>query len=125
MSGRPRSPRPRPKMPWERDPNDREANYRRPIPFAERIRLGIKGAAVVAAYLWIRSRMDDTTNLGAEVAVAVGCVVALSGAIDFAYAARDKLELIFMKNRAQQMAWQAAFFAAGVVLLGLGAARLP
>ena len=114
----------RQRWPWEKDPNDRELNYRRPIPLHERLRLALKGGAAVVAALWFRSKIGGGENEGAALAVAVGGVVAMMGSIDLGAAAKGRLEQIFLPSRAAQMIAQAILAVTGLVVLVLGAIRL-
>src|SRR5687768_1905840 len=47
------------KLPWEKDPHDLEANYLKPVPTSEAIRLGTKFALIVAAGVWLWLTLGD------------------------------------------------------------------
>ena len=114
----------RQRWPWEKDPNDRELNYRRPIPVYERLRLALKGGAAVIAALWFRARAGTGESEGAALAVAVGGVLVVMGVIDLVAAAKGRLEQIFLSSRTAQMVVQALVAGTGLAVLVVGAARL-
>ena len=113
----------RAKWPWERDPNDKEANYRRPIPPAERIRLGLKGAIVVGVFLAIRAAVDRS-DPGPKLLVIVGAALALVGLIDLVWTVRGNLEHVFIESRPAQLAAHGALALGGVALALAAAAAL-
>ena len=115
----------RQRWPWEKDPNDRELNYRRPVPRHERLRLALKGGAAIVAALWFRSKIGTGQNEGAALAVAFGGVIAFAGLVDLVAAAKGRLEQIFLPNRNAQMIVQAVLLIAGLSVLVAGAVRLP
>lgn len=108
------------RWPWEKDPADREANYRRPVRIEERLRLTIKGAAVVAAFFWIKSVTQDRHDVGAEFLIGVGGPVLLAGVVDLVWTLRGKLDHIFISDRRAQIAVHTATVVAGVGLLVAG-----
>ena len=112
------------RWPWEKDPNDRELNYRRPVPAHERVGLALKGVAVLVAAIWFQSRSGADQNEGAALAVAAGGVLAAVGLIDLVTAAKGRLEQIFLPSRGAQMMVRAVLLVAGLVVLVAGAVRL-
>ena len=116
--------RTRKRWPWDKDPDDREANYRRPIPMSERIRLVAKAAAVVAAFLYVRATTADGSNVGAKLLVAIGAVLVVAGSVDLAWTLRGKLDHVFITSRRLQVAAPAAVLAAGAAMLFGGTAIL-
>ena len=108
------------KLPWEKDPNDREANYKRPVPDAERYRIGIKAAAAVVAGVAFRFAISDRANEGAKFAMAVGSALLVAGVTDLVYMRKHDLELIFLKTKTQQRLVQRLVVAAGALLLLAG-----
>lgn len=108
------SDRPRRRFPWEKDPNDREANYRRPIPEHEKVRLVAKAAAVVGAFLFIKTVTADRTDVGAEFSIGVGAPLLIAGVLDFVWTLRGRLEHVFIESRPMQLAAHG-----GTALLGL------
>ncbi|MGH2808766.1 MAG: hypothetical protein ACRDKT_15990 [Actinomycetota bacterium] len=116
--------RPRAKFPWERDTGDREAMYKRPIPFHERARLGLKGAIVVASYFVIKEMTRDRLEVGAKILVVIGIALVLVGLMDVLWTWRGKLEHVFVDDRRLQFAVHAAWMVAGAALAIGGAVAL-
>ena len=108
------------KLPWERDPNDLEANYKRPVPEAERYRIGIKAGAAVLAAVAFRFAIADRSDEGAKFAMAVGAALLVAGITDLVYMQKHDLELIFLKTKAQQQLVQRLVVAGGVLLVLAG-----
>lgn len=105
---------------WQRDPNDREANYRRPVPQEERVRLGLKGALVVAGFLFIMNATRDRSDVGAEFAIGVGGPLLVAGVMDVIWTLRGRLEHVFIESRPLQLAAHAAMAVTGMVLVAAG-----
>lgn len=108
------------RWPWEKDPTDREANYRRPVRVAERARLTVKAAAVVAAFFWIKAMTRDGLDVGAEFLIGVGTPVLVAGSIDLVWTIRGELEHIFVQERTAQLALHAATAMVGVGMIVAG-----
>lgn len=109
------------KLPWERDPHDLEASYRKPVPRADGIRLGIKAAAVVGAGVGFRFWILDRTHEGAKLVIALGGALLVAGLTDLVYLRRHELDLIFLRGKRQQRMLQTALAGVGAALLLLGA----
>ena len=109
------------KLPWEKDPHDHEANYRKPVPVAERVRVAIKAAAVVGAGVAFRFATLDRTHEGAKLLIAVGAALLVAGITDLVYMRTHELELIFLTSPRQQRLVHAGVTVAGVLLLVAGA----
>ena len=109
------------KLPWERNPHDREANYRKPVPRAEGLRVGIKGAAIVGGGVAYRFAILDRTHEGAKLILVAGAAMLIAGITDLVYLRSHEIDRIFLKTTAQQRAVQWTLVAAGVVLLVMGA----
>lgn len=107
--------RPRPRLPWEKDPNDREANYRRPIEQTEKVRLVLKAVAVLGAFLFIKSATADRSDVGSEFLIGIGAPLIVAGVLDFVWTVRGRLEHTFIESRPLQLAAHA-----GMGLLGAG-----
>lgn len=114
------SDRPRRRLPWEKDPNDREANYRRPIPEHEKIRLVVKAAAVVGAFLFIKTMTSDRTDVGAEFLIGVGAPVLIAGVLDVIWTLRGRLEHVFIEGRAMQLIAHGATALLGAAMVIFG-----
>jgi hypothetical protein len=108
--------RSRARFPWERDPGDLEANYKKPVEFHERARLGLKGAIVVASFLVIKEWTEDRVDVGAKLLVVVGIVLVLVGIIDLVETRRGKLEHVFIEDRSAQLWWHGGLAASGAML---------
>ena len=108
------------RLPWERDPNDREANYRKPVPAAERYRIGIKAAAVVLAGVIYRFASLDRSEEGAKLVMAIGAALLVAGVTDLIYMRNHELELIFLKSTKQQRLVHIGMAMAGIALLAAG-----
>ena len=109
------------RWPWERDPDDREANYTRPISTSDKVRLVLKAASVVVAFLWFRAQSGDGEGEGAALAVATGSVFALVGVVDGIAAWRGEVEAVFLERRSHQVSARIALLLAGVGLVVAGA----
>ena len=114
------SRRPGLRLPWEKDPNDKEANYRRPIPDHEKIRLLAKGASVVAAFFFITNTTKDRSDVGAEFLIGVGGPLLLAGVLDLIWTLRGQLEHVFIESRSLQLASHSLVATIGVAMLGAG-----
>ncbi len=108
------------RWPWEKDPNDREANYRRPVARAEVIRLSVKAAIAVAAGIGFRFASLDAADEGAELAIALGAAVAGAGITDLVYMRRHEIEQIFLTSPSRQRLARVGLVLAGVALLVAG-----
>ena len=108
------------KLPWEHDPNDLEANYKRPIPRADVIRLTVKAAVAVAAGVAWRFAILDGMHEGAKLVIALGVALAFAGVADLVYMQRYELEQIFLTSRESQILVRIGLAAGGVVLLAAG-----
>lgn len=109
------------RLPWEKDPKDREANYRRPIAQHEKVRLTIKAASVVAAFAFIKTMTADGRDIGAEFLIGVGSPVLLSGLLDLLWTLQGRLEHVLIESRALQLAAHSAMAIGGLALLVAGA----
>jgi hypothetical protein len=126
------------RLPWENDPNDREANYRRPVPQIEIVRIGAKfvWAGVVGGWLWFATRdrcevdqLHDicrpiATNAGAKLSLAVGAIMTVAAVIDLLYLRSHEIELIFARTKSQQVAGRMVLLAVGLLALSTGTSRL-
>jgi hypothetical protein len=110
-------------VPWMKrtDPHDLEASYRRPVKRSDVERLVVKGAVIVAAFLWFRGAVFADTDL-AGLAFAVGAVLTVSGVVDLFAAVRGDLEEIFL-TRSQQVVTRTLMFLAGIALVGFAVVR--
>jgi hypothetical protein len=108
------------KLPWEKDPNDREANYKRPVPAAERYRIGIKAFAALAAAIAVRFWVEDRSAQGAKLTIALGATLLIAAVTDLVYMRKHDLELIFLKTPEQQRLVQKGVVVAGLALLAAG-----
>ena len=109
------SDRERPRLPWEKDPADKEANYRRPIAQHEKIRLVVKAASVVGAFFFIKEMTADRRDVGAEFLIGIGAPLLLAGVLDLVWTVQGRLEHVFIESRPLQLAAHGA-----LALLGLG-----
>lgn len=105
---------------WQRDPNDREANYRRPIAQEERIRLGIKGALAFGGFLYVMSMTRDRTDVGAEFLIGIGAPLLVAGTIDAIWTLRGRLEHVFLESRPLQLAAHWGLAALGLTMVVAG-----
>ena len=108
------------KLPWEKDPNDREANYKRPIAQHEKVRLTVKGASAAAAFLFIMYMTRDRQDVGAEFLIAIGAPLLIAGVMDLVWTLQDRLEHIFIESRALQLAAHGAMAIIGAAMLTAG-----
>ena len=108
------------RFPWEKDPNDREANYRRPIAIHEKVRLTIKAVSVLGAFAFVRFMTSDGRDVGAEFLIAIGGPVAIAGIVDVIWTLQGRLEHVFLESRPMQIAAHAAMAVAGVALVVAG-----
>lgn len=109
------------RFPWEKDPADREANYRRPIAQDEKIRLTSKAAAAVAGFLFIMNMTKDRVDVGAEFALGIGAPLLLAGILDVIWTLRGRLEHVFIESRTMQIAAHSTMAAVGAGLVLAGA----
>ena len=109
------------KLPWEKDPNDREANYRRPVAQHEKVRLTVKGASAAAAFLFIMSMTRDRRDVGAEFLIGLGAPLLIAGTMDLVWTLQERLEHIFIESRTLQLAAHTgmALVGAGMLTAGL------
>jgi hypothetical protein len=112
--------RTRRRLPWEKDPADREANYRKPVAQSEKVRLTIKAAAVVAGFLFIVRATKDRSDVGAEFAIGVGVPLAIAGVLDVVWTMRGQLEHVFLESRSMQLAAHAAMAVVGMAMIAAG-----
>lgn len=112
--------RSRRRLPWEKDPADREANYRKPVPQSEKVRLTIKGAAVVGGFLFIMETTKDRSDVGAEFAIGVGLPLLVAGAIDVLWAMKGRLEHVFIESKSMQLGVHGGMALIGAVMVGAG-----
>ena len=108
------------RLPWEKDPADKEANYRKPIAQSEKIRLTIKAAAVVAGFFFIMRATRDRSDVGAEFAIGVGVPLMIAGVIDVVWTMRGQLEHVFLESRPMQLAAHSAMAVVGVGMIAAG-----
>lgn len=108
------------RLPWEKDPNDREGNYRKPIAQAEKTRLLAKAAAVVGAFLFIRDATGDGKDVGAEFGIGIGAALVIAGVLDLVWTFRGELEHVFIDSRPLQLLSHGAVAVAGLTLLAGG-----
>ena len=108
------------RLPWEKDPNDREANYRRPVAQDEKVRLTAKGISVVVGFFFIMTMTEDRTDVGAEMAIGFGGPLLLAGILDVVWTLRGRLEHVFIESRALQLAAHGAMAFVGGVLVVAG-----
>lgn len=108
------------KLPWERDPNDLEANYQRPVPRADVIRLAVKTCVAVAAGVAWRFAILDGTHEGAKLVIALGVSLASAGITDLVYMQRYELEQIFLTSKRSQRLVRIGLAAGGAALLTAG-----
>lgn len=108
------------RLPWEKDPTDKEANYRRPVAQSEKIRLTIKAAVVVAGFLFIMSATKDRNDVGAEFAIGAGAPLFVAGVIDVWWTARGLVEHVFIESRRMQLAAHSAMALVGMALVAGG-----
>lgn len=113
-------PRTRRRWPWEKDPEDREANYRKPVPQTEKVRLTIKGAAVVAGFLFIMETTKDQSDVGPEFAIGVGLPLLAAGAIDVVWTMKGRLEHVFLESKPMQLAAHSAMGLIGAAMVVAG-----
>ena len=114
------TPRSRLKLPWEKDPNDREANYRKPIPQSEKVRLLTKAGAAVGAFLFIQEATGDRRDVGAEFAIGIGAALLVAGVVDLVWTLRGELEHMFIESRSLQLALHATMALVGLGMLVAG-----
>ena len=114
-------PRSRLRNPWERDPNDKEANYRRPVATSEKVRLTAKAAAAVAGFLFIMTATRDRNDVGAEFAIGIGGPLLIAGALDVVWTLQGRIEHLFIESRPLQLAAHAGMALVGVALVAAGA----
>ena len=108
------------RLPWERDPNDREANYRRPVATAEKVRLVAKAAAAVAGFFFIMTATRDRSEVGAEFAIGIGAPLLLAGVLDVVWTVQNRLEHIFIESRPLQLVAHAGMALVGAALVVVG-----
>ena len=104
------------------DPEDHEANYRRPIPRSEYIRVALKFTLGIVAIVWFRFASSDGFDEGAEMTLAFASLLVALGVVDLVYLRDHEIELIFLKTKAQQIRARWALVLVGALLLGAGLA---
>ena len=114
------------RTPWDRDPKDKEAQYvtRKPIPMFERIRLALKGAAALLAYVWFQTTSNRDGDVGPRMAIALGAALTVAGLVDAVALKRGALESVFFDSKRGQAGVVIAFLVSGVALLAIGVTRL-
>ena len=105
------------RLPWEKDPHDKEANYRRPIPKDEKLRLLLKAAATVAGFMFVMSATRDRADIGAEFLIGIGAPLLLSGVLDVIWTLRGRLEHVFIESRPLQLASHGLMAVIGAAML--------
>lgn len=108
------------RLPWEKDPTDREANYRRPVRQDEKIRLTLKAASVVGAFAFIKTATGDRTDVGAEFLIGIGLPLLLAGVLDVVWTLRGWLEHVFIESRPLQLAAHASMAGVGAAIAVAG-----
>ncbi|MBW3594395.1 MAG: hypothetical protein KY391_02365 [Actinobacteria bacterium] len=111
---------PRLRLPWEKDPSDREANYRRPIAQHEKARLVVKAASVLGAFLFIKNMTVDRDDVGAEFLIGIGVPLLVAGTLDVIWTLRGRLEHVFIDSRPMQLAAHSALAIAGAAMVTAG-----
>ena len=109
------------RFPWEKDPNDREANYKRPVPQHEKVRLTAKVASVVAGFAFIRLMTEDRSDVGAEFLIGFGAPLLVAGMLDLVWTLQGKLEHIFVESRPLQLVLHGGMATIGLAMLVAGA----
>ena len=112
--------RTRRRLPWEKDPTDREANYRRPIDQSEKLRLTIKAVAAVAGFLFIMNMTRDRNEVGAEFSIGVGAPLLVAGIVDVIWTMRGRLEHVFIESRSMQLVAHSAMAVLGTAMVVAG-----
>lgn len=112
--------RSRRRLPWEKDPADREANYRKPVAQSEKIRLTVKAAAVVAGFFFIMTATKDRSDVGAEFAIGVGVPLLVAGVLDVVWTIKGRLEHVFLESRPMQLAAHGGMALVGAVMVAAG-----
>ena len=112
--------RTRKRLPWEKDPADREANYRKPIAPPEKVRLTTKAVAVVAGFLFIMDATKDRSDVGSEFAIGVGVPLLIAGVIDVVWTMKGRLEHIFLESKPMQLAAHSAMALIGAAMVVAG-----
>ena len=115
------------RLPWDRDPNDKEANYRRPIPVYEKGRLLVKAAAAGAGLFFVINATRDRADIGAEFLIGIGGPLLLAGLLDVIWTQRGWLEHVFIESRPMQLGFHSlmAVVGAGMLVGGLVARAAP
>jgi hypothetical protein len=108
------------RLPWEKDPADKEANYRRPIAQSEKIRLTAKAAVVVAGFLFVMGATRDRSDVGAEFAIGIGAPLVVAGVLDVVWTMKGQLEHVFLESRPVQLAAHSVMALVGVALVAGG-----
>lgn len=104
------------RLPWEKDPTDREANYRRPIAQEEKVRLTAKAALAVTGFLYVMNMTRDRTDVGAEFLIGIGVPVFIAGVMDVVWTLRGRLEHVLIESRPLQLLAHAAMAAIGAAM---------
>ena len=105
------------RLPWDRDPHDKEANYRRPIAQDEKVRLLVKAAAAVAGFFFVMNATRDRADIGAELLIGIGAPLGLAGVLDLIWTLRGRLEHVFIESRALQLASHSLMAVIGAAML--------
>ena len=105
------------KLPWEKDPNDKEANYRRPIPQHEKFRLTAKVAAAAAGFIFVINATRDRADVGAEFLIGLGGPLLVAGLLDVIWTLEGRLEHVFIESRTLQLFSHVLVAAIGLAML--------
>lgn len=105
------------RVPWDRDPNDKEANYRRPIPVYEKGRLLAKAAAAGAGLYFVINATRDRADIGAEFLIGLGGPLLLAGVLDVIWTLRGWIEHVFIESRPLQLGFHTLMAVTGATML--------
>jgi hypothetical protein len=100
--------------PWEFDPVN--GTGRAPVSTSDRIRIALKYVAVIAGIVAVRAMSIDG-EVGQGFLGGFGIALFAAGLIDSAWLTWSKLEMVLLKNRAQQRLLATAELVVGAVLL--------
>jgi hypothetical protein len=113
----------RARWPWEKQQDPRDT-HRLPVAFHERIRIGIKGATVLVAFLFVRESTENGIGIGSKIALAFGAVLVVFGVMDLLWTRRGLIDHIFVESHAAQIKVHAATAIGGALIVIAAAARL-
>ncbi len=103
---------------------DLEANYRKPVPRIEVIRIAVKFAIAAAAGVWFKFSIEDGAREGAKLSFAVGATMAGAAIVDLLYLRGHEIELIFLRDKRQQVVARSVLLLAGLAIAFAALARL-